>query len=129
MSSMTKEEVIAKWKARSAREVELPSGTKVTVRLTTVSDEIKAGAFSGPVLEFATKLKTEGLSEVAEKADAGVDEVWEDFRLAMIATCVTEVEGEPVDLTVDDVKELPKDDFDELFLYVWRVKALPKAGG
>ena len=126
---MTNAEVIAKWKAKSARDVELPSGTTVTVRLTTVADEIKAGAFAGPVLEFAEKLKTEGLADLAKDADEATDQTWEDFRCTLIATCVTKVEGEDVDLTVDDVKELPKDDFEELFLYVWRVKNLPKVKG
>lgn len=127
---MSNEDVIAKWKARSAREVELPSGTNVTIRLTTVADEIKAGAFAGPVLEFAHKLKSEGLAEVATKADkdSEIDEQWEDFRASLVAACVTQIEGQDVTLSFDDAKGIPKDDFEELFLYIWRVKSLPKAG-
>lgn len=117
------------WKKRTERDVELPSGTTVTIRLTTVRDEILAGTFAGPVLALARQLES-GQTKVADEGLSDEDlTAWTDFRSALIARSVSKVEGEAVTLTEEDVKELPQDDQDELWMYAMRLRTLPKATG
>lgn len=119
---------IAAWKKRTAREVSLPSGTTVTVELTTVRDEILAGTFTGPVLSLARQFESQTFETGRELPDEELD-AFNRFRNVMVARSVVKVEGKPVELTADDAAELPQDDLDELWLYVMRMKKLPKATG
>ncbi len=123
---MSKEEVIANWKRRSVREVELPSGAKVGLRLTSIRDEIIAGSFSGLVLDIAKKVESQAMDTDKVYSEDELRD-FSEFRNTLIARCVASIEGEAVELDVEDVASIPSDDQDDIWLYVSRVKRLPKA--
>ncbi len=114
---------LEKWQARSVREVELPSGTKIKLRLTNVQDEILAGSFSAPILALAKKVAVGNLDE--EDVDEETLRNTQEFMRTMISKSVVELDGEPISLSLDDVKDLPADDVDEIWAYIRRLKALP----
>jgi hypothetical protein len=122
---VTKLSAVEQWKARSAREVELPSGTKVTIRLTTIRDEILAGSFSTPVLALARKMEAGTLNAEEDLTDDTLRE-FSEFIHTMVARAVVAVDGEPIELAAEDIAGLPGDDVDEIWAYVQRQKRLPK---
>jgi hypothetical protein len=114
------------WKKRSERDVKLPSGTMVTIRQTTVADQIVAGSFSAAVIPLARKYES---NTVESDKDLSDDELrtYKEFRNTLIALSIKAVAGEPVELKSEDVAELPQDDIDELWGYALRLRPLPEA--
>ena len=113
------------WKAKSRRDVVLPSGTTVTIQLTTIRDELLAGRFSGPVLVMARQMESNTFEANRELGDEEL-EAFSHLRWALIAATVVAVEGEPIELQPEDVMELPMEDQDDLWLYAMRLKRLPQ---
>jgi hypothetical protein len=122
-------EALERLRASRQATVELPSGLNVTIRLLRMQDFIRAGDVPMPVLEEIEKLKdaeAEGEDESVIgkltleqlKHAIGFDDTI--VRLTIIA-----IEGEPVELTDDDVKLLEARDCHEVLAYAMRIKALP----
>jgi hypothetical protein len=114
------------WKKRTAREVELPSGTHVGVELVTTRDLLLAGAFPAEVIPLVREMESGGSKDEAPLTDERL-EAFNRFQRILIGRTVKTVEGEPVTLTEDDVAALPQDDKDDLYLYAMRLRPLPKA--
>jgi len=123
---MTKMTPLEAWKAKSRRTIKLRSGVTVTVELTTIRDELLAGHFQGPVMVMARQMESNTYDANHDLTDDEL-KAFTELRAVIIAATVKAVEGEPVELTLADVQELPQDDQDELWLYAMRLKPLPKA--
>ena len=123
---MTTKDVLAAWKAKALREVTLPSGTTVTIQLTTIRDEMLAGRFSGPVLAMARAMESQTFEAGKELSDEDLS-AFSTLQASLVAASVKAIEGVEVELSAEDVKELPRDDQDALWAYAMRLRPLPKA--
>lgn len=101
----------------------LPSGTKVTLHLTTPSDLILAGKFEGPVIALARKIEAGTLDETVEATDEDIVTA-KRFRRTVVASMIDAIEGEAVALGPDDLDGLPEADVDDIWLYHLRLKML-----
>jgi hypothetical protein len=117
-------DVLAAWKAKARATVTLKSGTKVTVHLPDIQENIIAGSISMPALAIMSKL-----TEHPEESTS--EDVAEARRLewSLVMQMVDEVEGVGVDLTEDDMGSLPPEDREELTSYALRLKDLPRSNG
>jgi hypothetical protein len=112
-------------RASKLHDVTLPSGTNVTIRLPRLRDCVVAGDVPMSVL---TKLQDKA-SKNGKAPDMSPEEMRYVFRFndEIVRAAVVAVEGDPVDLSLEDVKLFDDDDCNELVAYGLREKALPKA--
>jgi len=120
---------------RAARigDVTLKSGLNVTIQLLRVQDFIAAGDMPMPVLEDLQRkaeAKKSSNGDVSE-ADVLKDLSLEDLRHSMafndtiVRLSVIGMEGEPVELSPEDVKLLDAEECTEIVAYAMRQIPLP----
>ena len=98
-------------RSKNRFEEELPSGLKVTIRLPRIRDCILAGGVPLPVLDHLVKAASNGgVPEVSNETAAQVAR----FQDEIVRRSIVAIEGEPVQLTADDVAELSQDDYDRV---------------
>lgn len=103
----------------------LPSGLNVLLRLPRLRDCIIAGGVPLPVV---TKLV-----EQANKTDNGQVPSIEDakymarYQDELVRRAVVEIEGTPVELSLEDVGEFAQEDYDRIVKVASREVELPKA--
>jgi hypothetical protein len=131
-------QALERLRASKQADVTLPSGLQVTIRLLRVTDFIAAGDVPMPVLDkIRAKAKTNGdiSDEEVEQSvrDALTQEELtpEDIRYGhrfndtIVRMTIIAIEGEPVELTMDDVRLLEAKDCTEVAAYALRTKELP----
>jgi hypothetical protein len=124
-------QALADWKAKAVSEpITLPSGTVVTLRLPTIRDCLIAGEIPLPILNKLTKAVAESQRKNGKPLDLSTEDMLHDehFDRAMVAQSVETVNGEPVELSLDEVHKLPTKDRAEIVAYCVRMFADPKAG-
>jgi hypothetical protein len=113
-------------RARNRFEETLPSGLAVTLRLPRIRDCIIAGGVPLPVV---TKLveqsaKAEDNGEVSSIEDAAYMARYQD---ELVRRAVVAIEGEPVDLSLEDVAEFRQEDYNHIVKIAAREVELPLA--
>lgn len=122
-------EALERLRASREADITLKSGLNVTIRLLRVQDFIAAGDVPMPVLEEISK-KAQGNGEVTP-GEALDGLTLEDLRHSIqfndviVRLSIIKMEGEPVDLTAEDVKLLDAEDCSEVVAYAMRTKELP----
>lgn len=108
-------------------DVTLPSGLNATIQLLRVQDFIAAGDVPMPVLEEISK-KAKPDAPAGEALDGlSIEDLRHSiaFNDVIVRLSVVALEGEPVELTAEDVKLLDAEDCTEIVAYAMRTKALP----
>lgn len=122
-------DALERLRASKRADVTLPSGLEVTIQLLRISDFIAAGDVPMPVLEaIRAKAKTNGDVDDSEVLDAlTADDLQHSMRFndTIVRMTIVAIEGEPVTLSMDDVKLLDAVDCTEVVAYAMRTKLLP----
>ena len=113
-------------RARSRFDETLPSGLTVTIRLPRIRDCIIAGHVPLPVFAHLVEVASSngGTPEVSPE-DA---EHMARFQDEIVRRAVVAIEGEPIELTLEDVKEFGQDDYDRIVQVATRERTSPLAG-
>lgn len=108
-------------------DVTLPSGLNVTLQLLRVQDFIAAGDVPMPVLDEISKKANPDASAADALDGLTLDDLRHsiEFNDVVVRLSIVGLEGEPVDLSPDDVKLLDAEDCAEVVAYAMRTKALP----
>ena len=98
-------------RSRNRFDEELPSGLKVTIRLVRIRDCILAGGVPLPVLDHLVKVASNGGAPEVSNEDAIHMARFQD---EIVRRSVVAIEGEPVELSVEDVAEFAQEDYDRI---------------
>lgn len=102
---------ILREKAGTRFEEVLPSGLRVTIRLPKVRDAIRAGRVPLPILSHIGSLASNG--EVPEVSLEDVEGAGQ-YQDEMVRLGVVEIEGNPIEMTLEDVREFSQADYDRI---------------
>jgi hypothetical protein len=113
-----------KLRSRNRFAETLPSGLNVTLRLPRIRDCIVAGAIPLPVLSHvAQATQQNGDTPDVSNEDAAHMARYQD---EIVRRSVVEIEGEPIEMTLELVGELLDDDYKHIVRFATREAPIPK---
>ena len=120
-------DALAAWKAAALADVDLPSGTKATIRLPDLVDCLVSGDVPLSILNRMEQVREERTATPEAEPTLSLDELgqWRRLRLEAARMAVVKVGGKPVSLTEDDVRSIPSEDRDQLEKWAMREEVLP----
>jgi hypothetical protein len=110
-------------RSRNRFEETLPSGLSVTLRLPRLRDCILAGQVPMPVLQHVMKTASNGNEAAISTEDAAHMARFQD---EIVRRAVVALEGQPVELSAEDVGELSQEDYDRIVEVATRQAPAPK---
>lgn len=112
-------------RSRNRFEETLPSGLKVLLRLPRIRDCIIAGGVPLPVIQKV--IEASGKAEENGKASSLEDAAYmARYQDEIVRRSVVEIEGTPVELSLEDVGEFTQDDYTRIVQIATREVELPK---
>lgn len=105
----------------------LPSGLTVTIRIPKLQDCIVAGRVPLPILEHLVEVQT---AQNGDKPELTQDDIAEAARYKdeTVRLGVVAIEGEPIEMTLEDVREFSQADYDHILEVCHRVRNPIPAG-
>jgi hypothetical protein len=110
-------------RSRNRFQETLPSGLQVTLRLPRLRDCILAGRVPLPVLEHLTKVASNGDTPEISPEDAAHMARFQD---EIVRRSVVAIQGQPVELSLQDASEFSQEDYDRIVEIATRQVPLPK---
>jgi hypothetical protein len=118
-------DAVERLRSRNRFEETLPSGLKVTLRLPRIRDCIIAGQVPLPVLQHVMEAaQPNGDTPTVSPEDAAHMARFQD---EIVKRSVVAIEGEPAELSVEDVSEFSQEDYDRIVAFATRTEAAPLA--
>lgn len=98
-------------------EEKLPSGLVVTIRLPRIRDCIIAGRVPLPILTHLVEAAAAGETpEVSNEDNAAMAR----FQDEIVRRSVVAINGEPIEMTLEDVADFKQEDYDRIVEYAMR---------
>ena len=112
-------------RARNRYEETLPSGLSVTIRLPRIRDCIIAGHVPLPVLQRMTELAAAAESNGSPSVSVEDAEHMARFQDEIVRRAVVAIDGEAVELALEDVADFGQEDYDRIVAFCTRDAPLP----
>jgi hypothetical protein len=121
---MNAEETIER--IRKRYEVTLPSGMNATLRLPRIQDCLIASRIPMPILEHVKEIRESNgnATPLSPEMQAEDQAASARFNDEIVRQTLLAIDGEPVEMTLEAVRELDQDDYDALVGYGTRATPL-----